>query len=295
MVKQVAKIAPGILVVVIAGGALAQNGQEQAQNADFPADEQPSPPSSSALPFDHLDSARSPSGPSRPTAAQAGLGSPYALSAKVGQSWGRAMGGYDSAAQSLRMSSSAEAALSRYLALRADFEHGPSTSATDRVSLGMKLQLLGQSGHGLDLGVGLFYQPNDFRREGNVVAALMLGRQFGRLALLGTALLGSDPEGDDQEVDGRLGTRVQVCRLVEVGLDSRFRAALSSDSKRVGTTSIDWEMAVLPSANLKVGPMLFIGQAGVTALRKTERFAEPDQQRSFHTGIIVMSGLGLGF
>ncbi len=295
MVKQLGKTAmSGVLLVAITSSALAQTEPGQPQDADSLADEQPSPaPSSPPSPFDRLDSARSPAGPSSPTAAQAGLASPYALSAKVGRSWARAVGGYDGAAQSFRMSSSAEAAVTRYLALRADFEHGPSTSATDRASLGMKLQLLGQSG--LDLGVGLFYQPNDFRREGNVVAALMLGRQFDRLVLLGSALLGSDPEGDDQEVDGRLGTLVRLGRFVEVGLDSRFRAALSSDSKRIGTSSIDWEMALLPSANLKAGPVLLIGQAGVSALKKTERFGQPDQHRSFHTGIIVMSGLGLGF
>jgi len=292
MVKQLNEIAMvGALFVAVTGSALAQTARDQPQDGE---ESSPTPPSP-ALPFDRLDSARPPSKPSRSVAAEAGLASPYTLSAKVGQSWARAVGGYDSATQSFRMSSSAEAAVTRYLSLRADFDHGPSTSATDRVSLGMKLQLLSQNAHGLDLGVGLFYQPNDFRREGNVVAALMLDREFDRLILLGSVLLGSDPEGDDQEVDGRLGTLVRVSRLVEVGLDSRFRTAFSSDNKRVGTSSIDWEVALLPSANLRVGPVLLIGEAGVSTLKKTDRIGEPDQHRTFHTGIIVMSGLGLRF
>ena len=278
--------------------ALAQTAQGQTEDVDSPADRDLRPvPSSSASPFDHVDSARLPSDSTKSTAAEAGLASPYALSAKVvqGQSWARAVGGYDSAAQAFRVSSAAETALTSYLAFRADFDHGPSTSATDRVSFGFKLQLLRQNANGLDLGLGLFYQPNDFRREGNIVGALMLGRRFDRVAVLGSALLGSDSEGDDQEVDGRLGTLIRVSRLVELGLDSRFRAVLSSDTKRNGSTSIDWEMALLPSANLRLGPLLLIGEAGFTALQTTDLVGEPGQHKNFRTGILVMSGLGFGF
>ncbi len=123
----------------------------------------------------------------------------------------------------------------------------------------------------------------------------MLGRQFGRVAVLGTALLGSDSEGDDQEVDGRLGTLIRVSRLVELGLDSRFRAVVSSDPKRIGSSGIDWEMALLPNANLRLGPLILIGEVGFTALQTTDFVGEPGEVKNLHTGIIIMSGLGTAF
>jgi hypothetical protein len=181
------------------------------------------------------------------------------------------------------------------LALRVDFEHGPSTAAFDRASLGLRLQVLSQNTHGLDLGMGLFYQPNDFRGEGNVVAGLMLGRRFDRVALLGSALLGSDPEGDDQEVDGRLATVIRVARHLELGLDSRFRSVLSTDAKRYAKTDVDWELAVLPNATLMFGPLVLIGEAGLSALQTRELAGTPDQTKHLRMGILVMSGMGIGF
>jgi hypothetical protein len=159
----------------------------------------------------------------------------------------------------------------------------------------MRLQLLSQQAHGVDLGVGLFYQPQDFRGEGNVIGGLMAGRSFGRLVLLGSALVGSDTEGDDQEVDGRLGALVSVGRRVDVGLDSRLRTAVSSDIKRVGTSTVDWEMALLPNANVKLGRVLLIAEAGFSALKMTELVATPGQRNSLHSGVIAMSGLALTF
>ena len=300
MVKWLAALAAfGVLSVAVTQVALAQSARGQLGDDDVPADPALPPVTSSpAQPFDHLDSARLPSeSPRSAAAAEAGLASPYAISANVvaGQSWARAVGGYDSAAQSFRLSSSAEAALTGRLVLRVDFDHGPATSATDRVSLGFRLQLLSQSAHGLDLGAGLFYQPNDFRREGNIVAALTLERRFNKVAVIGNALFGSDPEGDDRELDGRLATLVRINRMVEIGMDSRFRSVLSTDSKRIGTTMVDWDLAVLPSAVLMIGPFMLIGEAGFSALHETELVGQPDERKDLRTGVLLMSGVGAGF
>ncbi len=231
------------------------------------------------------------------SAAETGSLSPYALSARVfaGQSWARTVGGYDTAAQAYRARSSAESSVTSYLAVRVDFEHGPSTSATDRVSLGTRLQFLNQKAHGLDLGAGLFYQPTDFRAEGNVVGGLMLGRRFGRVGLFGSALVGSDPEGDDQEVDGRLGTLVRVHQLLELGWDNRFRSTISKDRKRIGTSVVDWELALLPNAALTIGPIAVIGEAGFSALQQTEFVGRPEQHRILRTGLLAMAGAGVAF
>jgi hypothetical protein len=289
----------GVLSITTIQVARAQTPPGRPQQNDRPADRDlPPVPSFPAQPSDHLDSAGLPPSESPSSAAaEAGLASPYAISAKVvpGRSWARAFAGYDSAVQVFRMSASAEAALARRLVVRVDFDHGPSTSATDRVSLGLRFQLLNQTAHGLDLGAGLFYQPNDFRREGNIVAALMLERTFSQLTVVANTLLGSDPEGDDGELDGRLATLLRVSRLVQVGLDSRFRSVLSTDAKRVGTTVVDWELAVLPTAVLILGPFTLVGQAGFSGTHQTESAAQPSEQGSLHTGVLLMSGVGTAF
>ena len=300
MVKLLTAIAAlGVLSITHHPIALAQTGQGEPGAVDSPADRAlPPVPSSSAQPSDHLDSARlPPESPKSVAAAEAGLASPYALSAKVvpGQSWARAVGGYDSAAQAFRVTSSAEAALTKRIVLRVDFDHGLATTATDRLSLGFRMQLLSQNAHGLDLGAGLFYQPSDFRAEGNIVAALMLERRFNKVAVIGNALVGSDPEGDDQELDGRLATLVRINRVVEVGLDGRFRSVYSTDAKRIGTTMVDWELAVLPSAVLMIGPFTLIGEAGLSALQEAELAGQPDEHKNLRTGILLMSGVGAVF
>lgn len=231
------------------------------------------------------------------SAAEVGSLSPYTLSPRVvaGQSSARTVGGYDTAAQAYRLRSSAESAVTRYLAVRVDYEHGPATTATDRVSLGARLQLLNQKAHGLDVGVAAFYQPNDFRAEGNVVGGLMLGRRFDKVAIFGSALVGSDPEGDDQELDGRLGTLIHVNQLLQIGWDNRFRSVFSKDAKRIGTTTVDWELALLPNAILTLGPIAVIGEAGFSALQQTQSVGQAEQHRTLRTGLLAMAGAGVAF
>jgi hypothetical protein len=299
MLKLLTTIAAlGVLSTTTTQIALAQTTQGEPGGVDLPADRAlPRVPSSSPQPFDRVDSARPPSQSSESAATEAGPTSLYALSAKVvpGQSWASAVGGYDSAAQAYRTRASTETALTSYLAFRVDFEHGPSTSTTDRVSFGLRLQVLNQTTHGLDLGAGLFYQPNDFRREGNIVAALMLQRRLNTVVLLANVLLGSDPEGDDQEVDGRIGTLVRVSRLFHLGLDSRFRSVLSSDAKRLGTSGTDWEIALLPNAVLQLSFLSVIAEAGFSALHTTDLVGEPTQHKNLRTGALVMSGVAAAF
>jgi len=80
-----------------------------------------------------------------------------------------------------------------------------------------------------------------------------------------------------------------------VGLDSRFRTALSTDEKGKGTTSVDWELAVLPNATLALGPMVITAEAGLSSLRFTEFAQQSNQRKTLRTGVMVMSGLGFAF
>ena len=220
-----------VLTLLVTGApATSRALAEQAgrQELALPSELQPSEAEIDHLEAPPADSAQAPW-------TDTALSSPTSIPAQVapGRSWARAVAGYDSAAQAYRVRSSTEAAIARYLVFRVDYEHGLSTSTMDRVSFGVRLQLLHQNLHGLDLGLGLFYQPNDFRTDGNVVGALMLGRRFDRIAILASGLLGSDPEGDDQEVDGRVGVVLSVLPHLQVGLDNRYRSILSADDNSI--------------------------------------------------------------
>lgn len=222
---------------------------------------------------------------------------PYTLTARVrkGQSWVRALGGYDTAVGSVRARSAAETAVTSWFAIRVDYEHGSGLGLDDRVGLGGRFQIFDQKHHGIDLGFGGFYQPKDFRSEGNVVGGLMLGRRFGRLGLFGSALVGSDPEGDDQDADARLSVLFRATEVFSFGLDNRFRYVLSTDQKRFGTTMTDWELQLEPTVIVNWGPLAIVSEAGLSALQKTGPIAMPDNRRALYTGVIAMAGAGAVF
>jgi len=222
---------------------------------------------------------------------------PYTLTARIhqGQSWVRALGGYDTAASSARARSAAETAVTGWFAIRVDYEHGPGPGRDDRVGLGGRFQILDQSRHGIDLGVGAFYQPKDFRGEGNFVSGLMLGRRFGNLGLFASALVGSDSEGDDQDTDGRLSMLYRATDALSVGLDNRFRYVLSTDEKRFGTVMTDWELQIEPTVIVNWGPLAIVSEAGLSALQQTGPIGMLENRRVVHTGMIAMAGAGAVF
>ena len=237
--------------------------------------------------------------PSHPTggAAQAasdGLLTSDSLSPRIraGQSWVRAVTGYDSAALSMRARTAAESAVTGFFAVRVEYEHGPSWGTADRVSLGGRIQLLDQQRHGIDGGFVAYYQPRDFRSEGNIVGGLTLGRNFNRLGLFGSVLFGSDPEGDDQDADGRLSMLYRMSDTLHLGLDNRFQYVLSTDAKRFGSTLTDWELALEPTAIVSLGPIALMTEAGFSALHTTGPIGWTTERRALHTGAIAMAGAG---
>jgi len=227
-------------------------------------------------------------------AASDGLLTSNSLSPRIraGQSWVRAVTGYDSAAASVRARTAAESAVTSFLAVRVEFEHGPNWGTADRVSLGGRLQLLDQKRHGIDGGFVAYYQPKDFRGEGNIVGGLTLGRSFDRLGLFGSVLVGSDPEGDDQDADGRLSMLYRLTDFLHLGLDNRFQYVLSTDAKRFGSTLTDWELALEPTAIVSLGPVALLTEAGFSALHTTGPIGWTSERRVLHTGAIAMAGAG---
>jgi hypothetical protein len=227
-------------------------------------------------------------------AASDGQLGPYTLSpiTRSGQSWVRAVAGYDSAAATFRARSAADSAVTSFFAVRVEFEHGPATGYEDRVAIGGRFQVFNQKKHGIDGGFGAFYRPRDFRGEGNFVGAVMLARHFGRLGLFGSALFGSDAEGDDQAMDGRVSMLYRVADHFEIGWDNHLLYVLSTDQKRYGTVTTDWELQLEPTAVVTLGPLAILTEAGFSALQTTGPIGELTSQRLIRTGMIAMAGAG---
>lgn len=230
-------------------------------------------------------------------AASEGLLSPFTAPAAIPGSRASAQSyvGYDGAVSVARARASAEGTVTSFLALRVEFEHGPATGAEDRVALGARLGILKQRTLGVDLGVGLFYQPKDFRGEGNLVAGVLLARHFDRLGLFANALFGSDPEGDDQLLELRLGSLYAATGWLSVGLDARSRQSFSEDQKRARSRSVDWELQAAPTAIFYIGQLSLMALVGPSFVRETPATGEGAADPRLHGGLLAMAGAGGAF
>jgi hypothetical protein len=163
------------------------------------------------------------------------------------------------------------------------------------VRVGGRLALLRQDRQGVDGSVALFYDPKDFREEGNIVGALLVARQFGRVGLFANALFGSDPEGDDQQLELRLAASYRAGERLHVGLDTRGRYNLSSDEKRVGTLTTDWEVQALPTLGLELGSIALVADLGMSALQTTGPVGDPGEQTAVNVGVLALGGAAGAF
>ena len=222
---------------------------------------------------------------------------PFTISprAQAGAALVKSVAGYDQAAAAFVSRSLAEARLLSFLSLRMEFEHGPGMGPDNRFGAGLRAQLLNSSDHGIDLGLGAFYQPNDFREEGQVVGTLLAGRYFGRFGLFANALVGGDPEGDDAAVEGRLAALWCASEALRLGWDNRLRFNMSKDEKREGTLTHNWEFQSLPGLSYTIGPVALLAEAGLSALSTTGPFAADDEQTSTQSGLLAMAGAGGAF
>ena len=207
----------------------------------------------------------------------------------------KSVAGYDQAADEFVSRSVAEARLWRMLTLRMEFEHGPGMGPDNRLGAGVRAEVLNSSRHGIDLGLGAFYQPNDFREEGQVVGALFVGRYFGRFALYANALVGGDPEGDDAALEARLAALFRVSHSLRLGWDNRGRFNMSKDEKRQGTTLHNWELQSLSTLSYTIGPVALLAEAGVSALSVTGPFGTLDEESSTDSGLLALAGAGGAF
>jgi hypothetical protein len=238
--------------------------------------------------------------PPEPKASQAasdGMLSPFTTAAVIPTSRASAQSyvGYDGAVSEARAHAAAEGRLTSFLVMRVEFEHGPATGTEDRLSVGARLGILTQRQYGVDFGAGLFYQPKDFRGEGDVVGALMLARHFDRLGLFANALFGSDPEGDDQLAELRLGSMYAASDWLSLGVDARSRMNFSQDQKRLRARTVDWEMQAAPTAVFCLGQFSLMALVGPSVVTETPAAGEVSSGNRTHGGLLAMAGAGGAF
>jgi hypothetical protein len=147
----------------------------------------------------------------------------------------------------------------------------------------------------VDLATVVFYQPRDFREEGDVVGGLLLARRFARLTLVLNPLVGSDPEGDDQSFELRCAGLYKARSWLALGVDGRGRYNLSNDQKRVGQWGIDWEAQAGATAAFGVGHLLFTTLVGPSMLRRTYLGLEGPGEHDQRFGLLAMAGAGGAF
>jgi hypothetical protein len=231
------------------------------------------------------------------SAAANGALSPFSLSPLVPHAaTGVALGGYDTAARSFRARGAVDGRIVSFLAARVEYDHGPGNGPSDRVSLGLRAKLLNQAAHGLELGVVAFYQPRDFREEGNVIGGVLLARRFDRFTLVANPLVGSDPEGDDQSFELRLAGLYRLGSELVIGLDSRGRYNLSDDAKRAGHSLIDWDAQAGLSLAYGAGPLLLSALLGPSLLQRSYMGADGTAgDREVKAGLLAMAGAGASF
>ena len=219
---------------------------------------------------------------------------PFTTGASISRSVvvAKTYGGYDSAGNSARVRSAAEATVVKFLALRAEYEYGPGTGTNDHVVLGARFGILNQEKHGINGGLSLSYDLKDFRNEGNFIAGLLVGREFGRFGVHANALFGMDGEGDDAAAELRLGGGYRMAPWFHLGLDARGRTTFSSDSKRASAESVDWEVQTGPLASFSVGPVALLAMVGPSFLRITDAGATTGHTNS---GVLAFGGAGAAF
>ena len=286
------------LALIFCSSAALARDPEPAMPEAFAAIEQEPPRALHRQPLEPDEVALvAPPEPKANQAASDGFLSPFTTPAVISTLRGSAQSyaGYDGAAAAPRARAVAEGRLTNYLSLRMEFEHGPATGTDDRLSIGARLGILTQQKFGVDFGAGLFYQPKDFREEGNIVGGLMVARHFGRLGLFANGLFGSDSEGDDQSLELRLSSLYAANSWLTVGVDARSRMNLSQDQKRLRTRSVDWDMQAAPTAIVCLGQFSLMALVGPSLIRETPPGGEVAGGIRTRGGLLAMAGAGGAF
>ncbi len=195
-------------------------------------------------------------------------------------------GGYDSAQAGAVFETVLEAQLQGRISVRAGGSYlGPS--GRFRPEAGLRLDVLRQELHGVDLAVLGVYEAQGFNTVRAVTARLAVSRSFGDTRLVSNLGYGLGLQDGERYGDFRLAGLHALTRNLQVGLDSRFRIDLERDAHEpIGEP--DWELVTGPLATYSIDRFVVSATAGLSALKF--RLVE-----TRHVGAIGALGLGAVF
>jgi hypothetical protein len=188
---------------------------------------------------------------------------PQTLSARIGDQrvMGMALGGYDTTSNGqggALFQSVVEGALFNRVALRAGVDY----TAPDRKfepSVGLRVAILRQERHGIDLGVAALYKNRGFSEpDGEVEMIVTIAHRWNRLGLYGNLAYGQGLKPTERDGEVRVALLYQLARRFHLGFDARGRIDLGSGD----AVDIPFDLVVGPVAGATVGKFVFLAQAG---------------------------------
>ena len=196
-----------------------------------------------------------------------------------------AIGGYDGAREAGVMEVQAAVRIFGPLSI-----HGGGIYVSDeddvRPSLGAMVQIFEQdrSRVGLDAAFGLTYRPEGLTEpEGEIEAALAVGRRVGSLSIVASATYGQDAEGSERDGELRAAGLVPVGRVL-VGADARGRLALTRPS---GSAEPDYDVVGGPALVWPIQSFAVTGLVGASVIGTSDDRTE--------AGVLGLFGLSRVF
>jgi hypothetical protein len=222
-------------------------------------------------------------------AARDGTFLPTVLSARIGDQRvaGLSLGGYESTpGRGALMSTMVEGALFHRVALRVGMEYVSEVGGV-RPTVGVRVGILRQERHHVDVGVALVYKNLGFSEakggEFEIVAAI--SRRWGRVAAFGNLVYGQGIDPAERDGEARVAVLVGLGDRVNLGLDARARIDLGEETSARKSSKLesDFDFVAGPVLSVALGPVAFLAQVGGTAVV---------QQETPHGGVMAQGGLG---
>ena len=135
--------------------------------------------------------------------------------------------------------------------------------------IGLRLRILQQAQHGIDLATALFYRRDRYTSdEGMIQLNVAAARRFDRLGLFANLAYGQDPEGDDRDGDAALAVLYEVALPLQVGVEGHVRFDIASDDpRREMRRQGPLDLQAGPVVHYALGPAILVAEAGVSAYR----------------------------
>lgn len=194
-----------------------------------------------------------------------------------------------------------EGALFSWVSLFVSAEYDGTQSEAARYfnpAAGLRLRLLNQKQHAINLGLGVLYRNHGFSEPGGEMeVSLLVSRRWDRFGVYGNLVYGQGfakpDEGksgintDDRDAELRLAALYFLGEHFNFGFDLRGRINLSNGGPDPAAPADgDYDILGGAVATAAVGPVMFLAQAGGHGLR---------QHGGYYTGFVGLGGLGLSF